>query len=742
MNTLNIMLSNLSGKVIPLGYEGENLYTRVRINCIEVFSEYPNATVSMVVSPPVGDMYPALVEKSGVMVVWNITDAVLSSSGQGQAQITFTEDEVIRKSVVFGININSSLVAEGEAPSPIQEWIDNAEATAKEIAEEAAADVIEGYEQLVEDVADMKETVDDLAEVVPNLETDVTDLKTAIEQLEDPVTGSFNAGIARKIISDQYVTDKAPYVFRKAFDADFLEDKITGGTIVWNQQGNTSNFPSTGDKGNGVSVTSVDTTTGTIVVTVATGGATAAVPVLINSATLPQNHVLFLRGTQSGDGTSKYGMNLFYNSSGRGMWDYGSGVLGKPSIGDVNQIGIMFFNGCPAGTYTFRPQLFDLTAMFGSTIADYIYGLEQATAGSGLAWLKAHGFFTNAYYAYNAGTLESVQTSARKVVGFNQWDEQWEVGSIDLTTGENTASTGTIRSKNYIRLIPGKSYYVLKSGLNVGFRKYGANKEYLGYISANTTDINGIIGDDVHYIRFITNSTTVYNPSIAPICINISDSSLNGTYKPYESKTYPLDSDLVLRGIPKLDANNNLYYDGDVYEADGTVTRRYGIVDLGSLTWTAEGSGLFRSMQNTIVNSMVYGGNMICAKYLSNGNTSPSTMADKEIAVTNSQALPILRINDSGHSSDDGNTFKTAVTGTYLVYELLTPTTAEADPFATGQLCYPDGTEEYVDAGVTATTPTRDVSIPVGGGRKYYKDFRREVREMIAELQALILENI
>lgn len=179
MNTLNIMLSNLSGKVIPLGYEGENLYTRVRINCIEVFSEYPNATVSMVVSPPVGDMYPALVEKSGVMVVWNITDSVLSSSGQGQAQITFTEDEVIRKSVVFGISINSSLVAEGEAPSPIQDWIDNAEATAKEIAEEAAADVIEGYAQLVEDVADMKETVDDLAEVVPNLETDVADLKTA-----------------------------------------------------------------------------------------------------------------------------------------------------------------------------------------------------------------------------------------------------------------------------------------------------------------------------------------------------------------------------------------------------------------------------------------------------------------------------------------------------------------------------------------------------------------------------------
>ena len=39
---------------------------------------------------------------------------------------------------------------------------------------------------------------------------------------------------------------------------------------------------------------------------------------------------------------------------------------------------------------------------------------------------------------------------------------------------------------------------------------------------------------------------------------------------------YPLDSSLTLRGIPKLDANNKLYYDGDTYESDGTVTRKYG----------------------------------------------------------------------------------------------------------------------------------------------------------------------
>ena len=149
MKTLNVMLSNLGGRVVPIGYEGENLYTRVRINCIEVFADYPDATVSMVVNPPDGNMYPAIIEKSGVMVIWDISDAVLSSNGSGECQLTFTDGDVVRKSVVFGISINRSLIASGDPPEPVQEWIDKADQTAQEIAENAAnlakEDIVESY---------------------------------------------------------------------------------------------------------------------------------------------------------------------------------------------------------------------------------------------------------------------------------------------------------------------------------------------------------------------------------------------------------------------------------------------------------------------------------------------------------------------------------------------------------------------------------------------------------------------
>ena len=65
----------------------------------------------------------------------------------------------------------------------------------------------------------------------------------------------------------------------------------------------------------------------------------------------------------------------------------------------------------------------------------------------------------------------------------------------------------------------------------------------------------------------------MFDQNIDFVCINLSDPAKNGTYKPYEEHSYPLDSTLTLRGLFKLDANNKLYADGDTYEYTGNVTR-------------------------------------------------------------------------------------------------------------------------------------------------------------------------
>ena len=91
-----------------------------------------------------------------------------------------------------------------------------------------------------------------------------------------------------------------------------------------------------------------------------------------------------------------------------------------------------------------------------------------------------------------------------------------------------------------------------------------------------TPDSNGLFTPD-------HNGSLTVTGGGADTCVHLTWSGYrNGEYEPYEKHSYPLDSTLTLRGIPKLDANNNLYYDGDTYESDGTVTRKYGIVDLGT----------------------------------------------------------------------------------------------------------------------------------------------------------------
>ena len=73
-------------------------------------------------------------------------------------------------------------------------------------------------------------------------------------------------------------------------------------------------------------------------------------------------------------------------------------------IGSVWSIGTS--DGTAIGVTGGTDQVFDLSVMFGTTIADYINTLETATPGAGVAWFRA--LFPKDYYAYDAGTLRSV----------------------------------------------------------------------------------------------------------------------------------------------------------------------------------------------------------------------------------------------------------------------------------------------------------------------------------------------
>lgn len=187
-------------------------------------------------------------------------------------------------------------------------------------------------------------------------------------------------------------------------------------------------------------------------------------------------------------------------------------------------------------------MLVDLTKMFGS-------GNEPSTAA------EFEALFPLNYYAYNTGSLLNFTATGLQTNGFNQWDEEWENGKYNTTTGEADDAPTQIRSKNYIPVFGGTDYY-FQFPLGVGnliIMRYDIDKNYLGYNAIQPSART--LSADTRFIRFymtVTYGTTYKND----ICINLSDVNKNGTYEPYKKDTLELNiTDLVPANKPTLRLN-------------------------------------------------------------------------------------------------------------------------------------------------------------------------------------------
>ncbi|QUA53797.1 hypothetical protein [Aristaeella lactis] len=126
--TVSYKLEDLrKGVIIPIGMVGENDFTRVIFDAEEVFKKHPDAQVTMKVQPPKGGIYPATVTRDGNAVIWQVKAADVAHRGSGELQLTFTDDTMVEKSYIARTDIKRSLVGNGPAPDPVQDWVDNAE---------------------------------------------------------------------------------------------------------------------------------------------------------------------------------------------------------------------------------------------------------------------------------------------------------------------------------------------------------------------------------------------------------------------------------------------------------------------------------------------------------------------------------------------------------------------------------------------------------------------------------------
>ena len=274
--------------------------------------------------------------------------------------------------------------------------------------------------------------------------------------------------------------------------------------------------------------------------------------------------------------------------------------------------------------------------------------------------------FSLPYYAYNQGSLLSFNGNGIKTVGFNQWDEEWEVGRINETTGEIYNSGTQIRSKNFISCLPNTRYYLKYSlsGNNARIAYYDANKNYL---NMTAWIFSGIFTtpNDACYMKFYMAPTygTTYNNDI---CINISDPSKNGTYEPYTSSTLSLP---ISTYFP-----NGMDGVGTAYDelTNTKATKRMARADLGTLSYSYESAqGFFYATISDIVGGMTSATkpNVIIPGYSFKGETVGwANMGNLTYGFSGRQ----IRIRNESYTTVDS--FKQAINGTEIVYPLATPT--------------------------------------------------------------------
>lgn len=341
----------------------------------------------------------------------------------------------------------------------------------------------------------------------------------------------------------------------------------------------------------------------------------------------------------------------------------------------------------------------NLTGRGDATERMFVYAPTggDLSIGDGVAKIKA----IKGNSIVEDGSIKSLNVSALKTTGFNQWDEEWVVGYIVPATGEliiGGVSTTSIASKNYIPVFPDTDYYFLPNTTpRLAF--YDENKQLIRCITSASNKLQHTPGN-CHYIRFSTYSSygKVYKNDL---CINLSHTGYrNGEYEPYEEHTLrlgELSKYMPLRAIP------GVYDEINANE----VIKRIGVVKLKDLTWTSPNSDLpSKSIFNAKISDMrprgesenetTYRKSILCSKYSIASNTSYDTMDDKSIFRQGSAYGIVIRDTTYTTIAD----FIASLTDDDVVYYELTEPNEEvfAEAINLNYLANDFGTEEAIVA--------------------------------------------
>lgn len=218
-------------------------------------------------------------------------------------------------------------------------------------------------------------------------------------------------------------------------EVNIYNDPKYGGNIIWNQLYNYGG--STGTNG-GITYTKLDNGTWEIKGTSNTTSGTAARRRQIQSPSWEANHVYWFSARAVGEGTQYLQMVLSNSGSIRATTTLYNGAFVKPTT-SINQFSFRVLTQDVTVDAIARPQIVDLTKLFGEEMANYIYNLEVSKSGAGKEYF--FNLFPKDWYEYNAGELTTVSAINREpcISTSISWADEAGTrygGYVDLVKGE------------------------------------------------------------------------------------------------------------------------------------------------------------------------------------------------------------------------------------------------------------------------------------------------------------------
>lgn len=572
-----------------------------------------------------------------------------------------------------------------------------------------------------------------------DLLADIAELGDAVNKKAntDGYYSSLGAGTADQLNSPDGTTDNSAFNFRTTAGSESVTTgnarikSIRGKTIVWNQLLNKTQL-AYGQTFNGITV--VNNGDGTFTLSGTSNGFYQYVLLGYNMST-ESSHKYLLTGCPSG---GSWGMTWALSGTNTAATsDTGNGVI----ITGVSSLSPIMYVWAKAGEVTdlvFKPQLFDLTFMFGA-------GNEPATA------TEFRTMFPKGYYEYNAGQLLSAKPSGMATVGFNQLKLS---GRTEVSDDRTPASVYTdvdsdvfykgVAANGYLqasriekyaisdssislkgtsdaygigiptRAFPNTAYHIHITGTGAYVRVsyLDSRKEIIGFtdtenpIDSFTTPANCAYMIIVFLVRPAGTEISFEN-----ICVNLSWSgSKNGTYEPYEKHTRAVDTATY---FPNGMRSAGSAYDEMDFERRKAI-KRIGVVDMGSLNWGSN-TGQFPSHSFYSTTPLAD---------VKRNTTNVISNGKFYYLYINSGGL-IIASTDSSEEYDSSEAFKAAMSGVMLYYELAASTEFDI-PDTVSSIYYADdwGTEEWMQD-ASATIP-----VPVPATLFYMRNLVDEIRNV------------